>query len=137
MLAKQAAWNFPTGAGTVLTRLGDFPDRKHGNREAQELVPFALYPLSLGAPHRKTFMPQIVLSHVVASISQLKRNPMSTVAAGRGLSVAILNRNKPAFYCVPAKEYEALMSRLDDLESVVLCKERESDPTIKVSIDDL
>nr|WP_180205451.1 type II toxin-antitoxin system Phd/YefM family antitoxin [Pseudomonas sp. SbOxS1]NYU05553.1 type II toxin-antitoxin system Phd/YefM family antitoxin [Pseudomonas sp. SbOxS1] len=82
-------------------------------------------------------MPHIVLSHVVASISELKKNPMGTVAAGGGLSVAILNRNEPAFYCVPAKEYEAMMSRLEDLELVALCKERENDPTIKVSIDDL
>jgi antitoxin StbD len=62
---------------------------------------------------------------------------MGTVAAGGGLSVAILNRNEPAFYCAPAKAYEALMNRLDDLESLALCKERENDPTIKVSIDDL
>lgn len=62
---------------------------------------------------------------------------MGTVAAGGGLSVAILNRNEPAFYCVPGKEYEAMMNRLDDLELLALCKERENDPTIKVSIDDL
>ena len=84
-----------------------------------------------------TLMPHILLSQVVASISELKKNPMGTVAAGRGLPVAILNRNEPAFYCVPVKEYEALMNRLDDLELVALCKERENDPTIKVSIDDL
>ena len=86
---------------------------------------------------RNIFMTHIVLSQVVASISELKRNPMGTVAAGGGLSVAILNRNEPAFYCVPAKEYEALMNRLEDLELLALCKERENDPTIKVSIDDL
>ncbi|WP_460125553.1 type II toxin-antitoxin system Phd/YefM family antitoxin [Pseudomonas sp. S2_C03] len=82
-------------------------------------------------------MPHIVLSHVVASISELKKNPMGTVAAGRGQPVAILNRNEPAFYCVPAKEYENLMNRLDDLELVALCKERENDPTLRISIDDL
>ncbi|MGN8124608.1 MULTISPECIES: hypothetical protein [Pseudomonas] len=32
---------------------------------------------------------------------------------------------------------EALMNRLEDLELIALCKERENDPTIKVSIDDL
>ena len=84
-----------------------------------------------------TVMPHVVLSQVVASISELKKNPMGTVAAGRGASVAILNRNEPAFYCIPAKEYEALMNRLDDLELIALCKERENDPTIKVSLDDL
>ncbi|CAI8811782.1 hypothetical protein EMIT0P265_240007 [Pseudomonas zeae] len=29
------------------------------------------------------------------------------------------------------------MTRLDDLELIALCKERENDPTIKVSLDDL
>lgn len=85
---------------------------------------------------RNNFMTHIVLSQVVASISELKKNPMGTVAAGGGLSVAILNRNEPAFYCVPAREYEAMMNRLDDLELLALCKERENDPTIRVSIDD-
>ncbi|QXE10265.1 MULTISPECIES: type II toxin-antitoxin system Phd/YefM family antitoxin [Pseudomonas] len=82
-------------------------------------------------------MTHVVLSNIVASISELKRNPMGTVAAGGGQSVAILNRNAPAFYCVPAKEYEAMMNRLEDLELIALCKERENDPTIKLSIDDL
>lgn len=55
----------------------------------------------------------------------------------RQFHAAILNRNEPAFYCVPAKEYEALMNRLEDLELIALCNERENDPTIMVSIDDL
>lgn len=82
-------------------------------------------------------MTHIVLSQVVASISELKKNPMGTVAAGEGLSVAILNRNEPVFYCIPAREYEAMMDRLEDMELVALCRERENDPTIKVSLDDL
>ncbi|ROL89779.1 type II toxin-antitoxin system Phd/YefM family antitoxin [Pseudomonas chlororaphis] len=82
-------------------------------------------------------MTHVLLSNVVASISELKKNPMGTVAAGGGSSVAILNRNEPAFYCVPAKEYEAMMERLEDMELLVLCRERENDPTIKVSLDDL
>lgn len=86
---------------------------------------------------RNTFMPHIVLSHVVASISELKKNPMGTVAAGEGMPVAILNRNEPAFYCVPAKQYEAMMDRLEDLELIALCHEREKDPTVRISVDDL
>ena len=82
-------------------------------------------------------MTHVVLSQVVESISEIKKNPMGTVAAGGGLSVAILNRNEPAFYCVPAKEYEAMMDRLEDMELIALCRERENDPTIKVSLDDL
>jgi antitoxin StbD len=54
-------------------------------------------------------MTQIVLAEVTASVSELKKNPMGTVAAGEGAAVAILNRNQPAFYCVPAETYEAML----------------------------
>ena len=57
-------------------------------------------------------MTALVLAQTTASVSELKRNPMGTVAAGEGETVAILNRNEPAFYCVPAKAYEHLMDRL-------------------------
>ena len=46
-----------------------------------------------------------MLASVAASITELKRNPMATVSAGDGGPVAILNRNQPAFYCVPAKTF--------------------------------
>ena len=38
---------------------------------------------------------------------------MDTVLAGKGEPVAILNRNTPAFYCVPADLYETMMEQLD------------------------
>ena len=57
-----------------------------------------------------------VLTEAAVSISEHKRNPMATVAAGEGMAVAVLNRNEPAFYCVPAKAYEELMDLLEDLE---------------------
>ena len=57
-----------------------------------------------------------ILAATSASVSELKKNPMGTVAAGEGFPVAILNRNEPAFYCVPAKACEAMLDRLEDLE---------------------
>ena len=51
-----------------------------------------------------------------ASLSELKKNPMGTIAAGEGFPVVILDRNEPAFYCIPAKAYEAMLERLEDLE---------------------
>ncbi|ULJ72317.1 type II toxin-antitoxin system Phd/YefM family antitoxin [Rhizobium gallicum] len=61
-------------------------------------------------------MPHTILAEITASVSELKKNPMGTVAAGEGFPVAILNRNEPAFYCVPVKAFEALMDRLEDFE---------------------
>ena len=82
-------------------------------------------------------MPNIVLAETTASVSELKRNPMGTVAAGDGAAVAILNRNEPAFYCVPARAYEALMERLEDLELNALADARKDAPVVRVSLDDL
>lgn len=82
-------------------------------------------------------MTHTVLAETTASVSELKRNPMGTVAAGEGSPVAILNRNEPAFYCVPAKAYEALLNRLEDLELNALADARHSQAEIEVSLDDL
>lgn len=82
-------------------------------------------------------MASLVLAEASASISELKKNPMGTVAAGEGATVAILNRNKAAFYCVPAKTYEALLDRLEDLELNAVADARHDDPVIKVNLDDL
>jgi antitoxin StbD len=78
-----------------------------------------------------------ILSETAASISELKRNPMGTVAAGEGFPVAILNRNEPAFYCVPAKAFEAMLERLEDIELNALADSRAGEKRVKVSLDDL
>ena len=82
-------------------------------------------------------MPHLILADTSASVSELKKNPMGTVAAGEGFPVAILNRNEPAFYCVPAKAYEALMDRLDDLELNAIADARAGQAVIEVSFDAL
>jgi antitoxin StbD len=82
-------------------------------------------------------MASLVLAEMTASVSELKRNPMGTVAAGEGGPVAILNRNEPAFYCVPAKAYEAMMDRLEDIELNAIADARKDEPVVKVTLDDL
>ena len=78
-----------------------------------------------------------VLAATSASVSELKKNPMGTVAAGEGFPVAILNRNEPAFYCVPAKAYEAMLDRLEDLELNAIADAREGQVVHNVALDDL
>ncbi|MGP4690142.1 type II toxin-antitoxin system Phd/YefM family antitoxin [Agrobacterium cavarae] len=82
-------------------------------------------------------MAHVVLAEMTASVSELKKNPMGTVAAGEGAAVAILNRNEPAFYCVPAKVYEAMMERLDDIELNRLADARADDKVIRVKLSEL
>lgn len=78
-----------------------------------------------------------LLTETAASISELKANPMKVVASGNGMPVVVLNRNEPAFYCVPANAYEAMMEMVDDLELLKLVKKRQQEKSIKVSLDDL
>lgn len=71
------------------------------------------------------------------SISDLKKNPSAVIAAADGFPVAILNRNTPAAYLVPAAAWEELMERLDDLELAAIVRSRANEVGIPVDIDDL
>ncbi|USO02661.1 MAG: type II toxin-antitoxin system Phd/YefM family antitoxin [Alphaproteobacteria bacterium] len=82
-------------------------------------------------------MVEKIYSEHTASISELKKSPMDTVNAGEGESVAILNRNHPVFYCVPAKMYAKLLETLENAELLTLAKQRSNDPSEEVLLDDL
>jgi antitoxin StbD len=78
-----------------------------------------------------------MLTETAASISELKANPMKVVASAHGMPVAVLNRNAPAFYCVPAAAYEAMMEMIDDVELLKTVQKRQHEKSIRVSLDDL
>jgi antitoxin StbD len=84
-------------------------------------------------------MANVILAETSASISELKKNPLATVASGEGFPVAILNRNEPTFYCVPAKAYEALMDKLEDMElnSIADARLKDGKPLVQVKLDEL
>jgi antitoxin StbD len=66
-----------------------------------------------------------------------EKNPSAVIAAADGFPVAILNRNTPAAYLVPAAAWEALLERLDDLELAAIVRERANEVGIPVNIDKL
>lgn len=79
-----------------------------------------------------------ILTTTAASITDLKRNPMGTVAEGEGNAVAILNRNEPAFYCVPPELYAYYLELAEDAELNAIADERMGEPdTVSVTLDDL
>jgi antitoxin StbD len=78
-----------------------------------------------------------ILADVSAGISELKKNPMAVVQQGDGAPVAILNRNEPVFYTVPAKAFELLMDKLEDMELAAIVEARKDQPEIEVDIDEL
>ncbi|MCU6664274.1 type II toxin-antitoxin system [compost metagenome] len=84
-------------------------------------------------------MPYEILSNIAASITDLKKDPMGTVKSGEGAAIAILNRNEPAFYCVPPSMYAYLMELVEDAELGRLVDERMADlsQAVEVNLDDL
>ncbi|MFO7786239.1 MAG: type II toxin-antitoxin system Phd/YefM family antitoxin [Halospina sp.] len=78
-----------------------------------------------------------ILADQTTSITELKKNPMEVVEHSDGAPVAVLNRNRPAFYCLPAATYAAMLEHMEDLELALLARERESQEEIRVGLDDL
>ncbi len=73
----------------------------------------------------------------IASISDLKSNPMGIVGSNNGQAVAILNRNKPVFYAVPVEHFEHMLEIIEDIEIFQTVKDRQDQASLKVSLDDL
>jgi antitoxin StbD len=82
-------------------------------------------------------MPVTVDGAVVASVSDLKQDPVATVESGKGTPVAILHRSKPVFYCVPAELYEAILERLDDQDLAAIVRERKTEPSVRIDLGEL
>jgi PHD/YefM family antitoxin component YafN of YafNO toxin-antitoxin module len=73
------------------------------------------------------------------NISNAVNFPEIVLPRNGGVRLAILNRNEPVFYCIPAKAYEELMNRLEDMELNALADSRMKDgkDPVRVALDDL
>ena len=78
-----------------------------------------------------------ILVDYSVNISEFKQDPMLAISVSGGLPVAIINKNEPVFYCIPAEYFEMLVDKLDDLELAQLVKKRKEAAEIDISIDDL
>lgn len=82
-------------------------------------------------------MIDVILADSGVSISELKKNPTAVIEAAGGFPVAVLNRNTPAAYLVPAKAWEELVDRLEDIELAEIVRARANEVPVEVSLDDL
>jgi len=78
-----------------------------------------------------------ILTEAAASISELKANPMKVALSAHGEAIAVLNRNEPAFYCIPADTYEFMMDHMEDLELLAIAEQRKNEASTKVSLNEL
>lgn len=73
----------------------------------------------------------------IVSITDLKKNPSSVIAAAQDGPVAVLNHNRVTAYILKPEVYEYMLDCLEDLEDIGTVLERQNDPIISVSINDL
>ena len=78
-----------------------------------------------------------ILADAGISISDLKKNPTAAIAAAEGFPLAILNRNRPAAYLVPANAWENILDRLEDIELAEIVRARAGQKRIRVRLEDL
>ncbi len=80
-----------------------------------------------------------IYANYTVSISQLKRNPQALIDDAHGDIIALLNRNRPTAYIVPAETFDWLMEVAEDIELGQIIEERKSEKTeaIEVLIDEL
>lgn len=78
-----------------------------------------------------------ILSRKTASITEFKKNPTAAMNESHGEPVAVLNHNKPAFYCVPPAMFELMFEHVSDALLLQKSLDRAGDEEIDVSWDDL
>ena len=71
------------------------------------------------------------------SMSEFKKNPAQVLRTAGEKPVAVLNHNRPAFYMVTPKLFEALVEELADRDLVELVRKRlaRKDTAIEVDVD--
>ena len=73
------------------------------------------------------------------SITKLKKNPQALIDDAHGEAIALLNRNKPTAYIIPAETYEKLLDIAEDIElgQIIEDRRKEKDMAIEVDLDEL
>lgn len=80
-----------------------------------------------------------VLAQLSVSMSEFKKNPAEVLRAAKDKTVAVLTHNKPAFYMVSPKVFEAILDQLDDAQLADLAGKRlkQKHRAVEVTLDEL
>ena len=73
------------------------------------------------------------------SMSEFKKNPAHVLRTAGEKPVAVLNHNRPAFYMVTPRLFEALIEEMVDRDLAALVRQRlpQKDTAIEVDIDEI
>jgi len=69
------------------------------------------------------------------SMSEFKKNPAQVLRAAGEQPVAVLNHNRPAFYMVTPRLFEALVEELADRDLVALARQRLAHKHTAIEVD--
>lgn len=80
-----------------------------------------------------------IYADYTVSMSDFKRNPAQVLRTAGEKPVAVLNHNRPAFYMVTPKLFEAFVEEMADRELISLVRQRLAlkDTAIEVDIDQI
>jgi antitoxin StbD len=80
-----------------------------------------------------------ICADYTVSITDLKKNPQTIIDDAHGEAIALLNRNKPTAYIIPAETYETLLDLAEDIElgQIIEVRKAEKGKAVEVGIDEL
>ncbi|MCW2314336.1 type II toxin-antitoxin system prevent-host-death family antitoxin [Rhodoferax antarcticus] len=80
-----------------------------------------------------------IYADYTVSMSDFKRNPAQVLRTAGEKPVAVLNHNRPAFYMITPKLFEAIVEEMADRELISLVRQRLAlkDTAIEVDIDQI
>jgi antitoxin StbD len=78
-----------------------------------------------------------IYADLSVSMTDFKKNPAEVLRQAGQKPVAVLNHNKPAFYTLTPKLFEAILEELEDKELNELARKRlsTSDDIVMVNVD--
>lgn len=81
----------------------------------------------------------IIYADYSISMTEFKKNPAQVLRTAGEKPVAVLNHNRPAFYMLTPKLFEALVEELSDRHLVELVRQRlaRKDTAVEVDVDQI
>jgi antitoxin StbD len=75
------------------------------------------------------------LADVTVSMSEFKKNPVAVLRKANGRPVAVLNRNRPAFYMLEPRLFEVILDELADHDLCRKVASRLADKARAIEVD--
>lgn len=81
----------------------------------------------------------MIYADLSISMSSFKKNPAEVLRNAGEKPVAVLNHNRPAFYMLTPRLFEAIIEETDDRDLVALARKRlaRKDTAVEVDIDEI